>query len=130
MTITKDSAAPLVVVVGSTGIQGGSVIRELARSDKPYRIRALTRNSTKSAAQELSKLGAEVYAVDIVVGNEQAVRDAFIGGHIIFVSRMAAFHINRLNSNVPSKIMTNFWEHANMGRVRFPPFTIDVIRVS
>ena len=86
MTIVKDSAAPLVVVVGATGIQGGSVIRELAKSDKPYRLRGLTRDATKPAAQELVKQGVEVYTANIVVGNEEAVKDAFKGGDVIFVS--------------------------------------------
>ena len=93
MTITKDSTAPLVVVVGSTGIQGGSVIHELAKSDKPYRIRALTRNATKPAALELAKLGAEVYTVDIIIGNEQSVNEAFKGGDIVFVSRQTTLSV-------------------------------------
>ena len=91
MTIVKNSTAPLVIVVGSTGVQGGSVIRELARSDKPYRIRALTRNPAKPAAQELEKLGAEVYSVDIAVSNEQAVKEAFRGGNVIFVREQTIF---------------------------------------
>ncbi|KAF7326373.1 NmrA domain-containing protein [Mycena venus] len=48
MTITQDSSAPLVAVVGATGIQGGSVIDALAESTKPYRIRGFTRDATKA----------------------------------------------------------------------------------
>lgn len=85
MTIVKDTSVPLVVVVGATGIQGGSVIRALAASDKSYRIRGLTRDASKPAAQELAKLGIEVHAVNLVVQNAPAVKAAFKGADIAFV---------------------------------------------
>lgn len=84
-------------MVGATGVQGGSVIRELARSDKPYRIRGLTRDPTKPAAQALAKEGVEVRAVNIVLGSEKAVQEAFKGGDVVF-------------------IVTNFWEHLDKSR--------------
>ncbi|EJD41758.1 NAD(P)-binding protein [Auricularia subglabra TFB-10046 SS5] len=92
MTIVKESSAPLVVVVGSTGAQGGSVVRELARSDKEYRVRGLTRDATKPAAEKLKELGVEVHQVNLVVENAPAVKDAFKGAYAAF-------------------IVTNFWEH-------------------
>lgn len=73
MTITQDSSAPLVVVVGSTGSQGGSVIRALADSDRPYRIRGLTRDTSTDAAKELRKYGVEMIAVDTPPRKEQIV---------------------------------------------------------
>lgn len=88
MTITSDISAPLVVIVGATGVQGGSVIRNLIQSDKPYRLRGLTRDATKPAAQELKSQGVDVFAVSVAVGNEAAVREAFRGADVVFVCRL------------------------------------------
>ncbi|KAJ7438274.1 NAD(P)-binding protein [Mycena galericulata] len=92
MTITQNLSAPLVAVVGATGNQGGSVIKALEESDKPYRIRGFTRDATKPVAQELSKKGVEVVTVSLVVGNDKKVYEAFDGANYTF-------------------LMTNFWEH-------------------
>ncbi|KZV80219.1 NAD(P)-binding protein [Exidia glandulosa HHB12029] len=97
MTIVQDTTAPLVVVVGATGIQGGSVIRTLAASDKPYRIRGLTRDASKPAAKSLVQEGIEVHTVNLVVENASAVKAAFQGADIAF-------------------LVTNFWEHLDMAR--------------
>ncbi|CZR49831.1 uncharacterized protein FPRO_16039 [Fusarium proliferatum ET1] len=61
MTISSDSTAPLIAVVGLTGLQGGSVINNLVTSDKVYRIRGPTRDANKEAAQTLAKRGVEVF---------------------------------------------------------------------
>ncbi|KZV94018.1 NAD(P)-binding protein [Exidia glandulosa HHB12029] len=97
MTLSSQPSAPLVVVVGATGFQGGSVVRELIASDKPYRLRGLTRDDTKPAAQAMMELGVEVVAVTISVGNEAAVLRAFHGADIVFS-------------------VTNFWEHLDVSR--------------
>ena len=88
MTITQDPTAPLVAVVGATGVQGGSAIRELARSDKAYRIRGFTRDPTKPAAEEIKKIGVEVVKADFLHENAQDVKDAFKGADIAFVRRL------------------------------------------
>ncbi|KAJ7133503.1 NAD(P)-binding protein, partial [Mycena epipterygia] len=90
MTITQNSSAPLVAVVGATGIQGGSVIKALEESDRPYCIRAFTRDATKPATQELVKKGVEVIAISLVVENTKEVHQAFL--------------------------MTNFWEHMDVDK--------------
>ncbi|KAF7340425.1 NmrA domain-containing protein [Mycena venus] len=97
MTITQDPSAPLVTVVGATGVQGGSVVRALAQSDKPYHVRGLTRDAAKPAAQELVKLGVEVFAVSLVVVNKDQVYQAFSGANFAF-------------------LVTNFWEHVDVNR--------------
>ncbi len=86
MTITQDPAAPLVAVVGATGIQGGSVINALVESDRPYRIRGFTRDPSKQAAQDLVKRGVEVVGVNLVVENKGQVFKAFEGATFSFVS--------------------------------------------
>ena len=65
MTIVKTLSAPLFAVVGATGTQGGSIIRALQASAKQYRVRAITRDTSKPAAQELEALGCELRAADV-----------------------------------------------------------------
>ncbi|KAJ7026708.1 NAD(P)-binding protein [Mycena alexandri] len=97
MPITSSVAAPLVLVVGATGNQGGSVIQALAESGRPYRIRGLTRDVTKPAAQRLTNQGVEMVNVSLTVENEGGVKAAFTGANIAF-------------------IVTNFWEHMDTKR--------------
>ncbi|KAG9003537.1 hypothetical protein FRB94_003057 [Tulasnella sp. JGI-2019a] len=92
MTITQDTSAPLVAVVGATGIQGGSVINALAESDRPYRIRGFTRDTNKETAQRLTKQGVEMLSVNLTVENKVQVFKAFQGAAFAFT-------------------MTNYWEH-------------------
>ncbi|KAG8859563.1 hypothetical protein FRB96_004447 [Tulasnella sp. 330] len=84
MTISQDPSAPLVAVVGATGNQGGSVIRHLEASPKPYRIRGFTRDTSKSSAQELSTKGVEMMAVSLTVESSNAVFQAHQGVNIAF----------------------------------------------
>jgi uncharacterized protein YbjT (DUF2867 family) len=58
-------APSLCAVVGATGQQGGSVARTLLAHPDRYRVRALTRDPSKPAAQKLSEAGAEVYRCDV-----------------------------------------------------------------
>jgi len=57
------SVLKLVVVVGGTGTQGGSVISALSK-DPAYRIRAITRNTASASAQNLAAQGIEIVAAD------------------------------------------------------------------
>ncbi|KAJ7074463.1 NAD(P)-binding protein [Mycena amicta] len=97
MTITQDLQAPLVVVAGITGNQGGSVVRALAESEKPYRIRGLTRDVTKHAAQEFAAAGADVVAVSLTSDNVAGARDVCAGADVVFA-------------------VTNYWEHVDVNR--------------
>ncbi|KAJ7619286.1 NAD(P)-binding protein [Roridomyces roridus] len=97
MTITDATSAPLVAVVGATGIQGGSVVKALEESDKAYRIRAFTRDGSKPTAQALASRGVEVVNVSLVLENKDKVFEAFQGAKMAF-------------------LVTNFWEHADPGR--------------
>ena len=96
MTISQDLSAPLVVVVGATGTQGGSVIKALADSDKPYRIRGLTRDPSKPAALKLKAQGVEFFSVSISVDNADKVHKAFEGANFAFVSPLYSFLSNSL----------------------------------
>nr|GAT49525.1 predicted protein [Mycena chlorophos] len=97
MTVSPSPTAPLVAVVGATGLQGGSVIAALEASDRPYRIRAFTRDARKAAAQKLAARGVELVELSLTVENAEQVKAAFVGADFIF-------------------LMTNFWEHTDMHR--------------
>ncbi|KAG8849969.1 hypothetical protein FRB96_000574 [Tulasnella sp. 330] len=97
MTITQDKSAPLVAVVGATGVQGGSVILALSESKDPYRIRGFTRDTNKETAQKLSKDGVEMIAVNLTVENKEKVFEAFQGADFAFA-------------------VTNYWEHMTKDR--------------
>jgi uncharacterized protein YbjT (DUF2867 family) len=86
MTITQSEQAPLIIVVGATGNQGGSVLNHLRESDKEYRIRALTRDSTKPKAKEIEATGAQTFQIDLKPENKDKMLEAFSGAHAIFVS--------------------------------------------
>ena len=83
MTITQDSPVPLFAVIGSTGTQGRSVIKALEESTKPYRVRAITRDTSKPAAQNLAKIGCDVVNAD--VEDVESLKKAFRGASYAFL---------------------------------------------
>jgi uncharacterized protein YbjT (DUF2867 family) len=86
-----DPNAPLLVVFGATGQQGGGLVRAvLVREHPDYRIRAVTRQPSGDRARELTSLGAEVVAADL--DDAASVAEAMRGADAAFC-------------------VTNFWEH-------------------
>jgi len=83
--ITADASAPLVVVVGATGNQGGSVIQALSESEKSYRIRGITRDTNKESAKSLEKKGVEMVAVTLSLDNKESTYKAFEGATVAFL---------------------------------------------
>lgn len=58
--------AKLITVFGSTGNQGGSVVRAIlnhSELSKEWKIRGITRNANKPDAQALVKQGVEMVSV-------------------------------------------------------------------
>ncbi len=89
MTISKDASVPLFTVVGATGGQGGSTVRALQASSKPYRVRAITRDASKPAAKELQALGCEI--VEVNVNTADGAKKAFEGADVAFVMTHTEF---------------------------------------
>lgn len=87
---------PLVVIVGVTGNQGGSVARTLLSIHK-YRLRGLTRDPSKSSAKALQEQGVEIVKADI--GNREDLCRAFQGAYVVFA-------------------VTDFWAHKDGQRER------------
>lgn len=82
MTITSSADAPLFVVVGATGTQGRSIIDAISADSKEYRVRGITRDPSKSNAQDLAKLGVEVVPGD--VDDATSIEKAFQGAEVAF----------------------------------------------
>ncbi|KAL2814132.1 hypothetical protein BJX63DRAFT_420923 [Aspergillus granulosus] len=71
----------LVVVVGATGTQGGSVVDALLQ-DPNYRVRGLTRKPDSDPAKALAAKGAEIVAADL--DDESSLVAAFKDANVIF----------------------------------------------
>ncbi|KAG5804166.1 hypothetical protein H9Q74_011106 [Fusarium xylarioides] len=84
-----------VVVIGATGLQGGSVVRTLAKSQDRYNIRGLTRNISSPKAEALKELGIEMHQAD--VDDPESLQRAFEGANAIFA-------------------MTDFWQHMSAAK--------------
>ncbi|KAL0575709.1 hypothetical protein V5O48_006269 [Marasmius crinis-equi] len=71
----------LIVVIGVTGNQGGSVAFRFLK-DPAYRVRGLTRNPNSPAAQALVAKGIEIVQADL--NDVQTLISAFAGANLIF----------------------------------------------
>lgn len=85
-------SSKLIVVFGATGVQGGSVIKTILADEslsKEYKIRGITRDPKKPAAQELASKGVELVNADL--SSRSSVDAALKDAHTVF-------------------LVTNFWE--------------------
>ncbi|KAF8336244.1 uncharacterized protein EI90DRAFT_3014058 [Cantharellus anzutake] len=71
----------IIAVIGSTGLQGGSVVRSLL-ADGTFAVRALTRNVNGDAATKLKAAGAEVVSADLE--DVESLKKAFRGAYGVF----------------------------------------------
>ena len=76
-----DTKKKLVVVVGATGNQGGSVARRFLQ-DPQYAVRGLTRNPTSAASQELVALGVDMVQAEL--DDVASLEAAFAGANVIY----------------------------------------------
>ncbi|KAL0941983.1 NmrA-like family protein [Colletotrichum truncatum] len=83
MSSTDDKK--VLVVLGATGNQGGSVVRTFLNDPvlaSQWHVRGTTRNASSVAAVELSKLGAEMVSASLY--SEAELRSAFTDATAIF----------------------------------------------
>ncbi|KAK5171423.1 uncharacterized protein LTR77_004567 [Saxophila tyrrhenica] len=71
----------LIVIIGITGNQGGSVANVFLK-DPEWRIRGLTRDSSSAASQQLASRGIEVVRADL--HDPSTLAPAFKGANLIF----------------------------------------------
>lgn len=92
------ASTKLIVILGATGRQGGSVVDTFLR-EPGWRVRGLTRNSSSTSAQSLTKRGVEV--VEAEMNSPDTLKTAFRDANAIFA-------------------VTNFWD-AFFSSVESPP---------
>ncbi|KAJ6624891.1 hypothetical protein B0H10DRAFT_2430620 [Mycena sp. CBHHK59/15] len=109
MTISHNLSTPLAVLVGITGLQGGSVARDLIESEKPYRLCGLKREVTKPAAQAFAKQGVEVVGVSLTVDDAANVSKAFAGADIAFIVTNFNEHLDKQRETAEGKLLRRFW---------------------
>lgn len=76
----------LITVFGATGNQGGSVIRAILADtalSKEFKIRGITRDVSKPAAQALAGQGVEMKTADM--SNKSSLLEAIRGSHTVFL---------------------------------------------
>ncbi|KAK4944642.1 hypothetical protein LTR10_016076 [Elasticomyces elasticus] len=71
----------LLVVIGATGTQGGSVV-ETFINDPSWKIRGVTRSTSSSRAKKLSARGVEMVEADL--DNPKSLSAAFEGANVIY----------------------------------------------
>ncbi|PQE28225.1 hypothetical protein CJF30_00010919 [Rutstroemia sp. NJR-2017a BBW] len=98
--------AKLIVILGITGNQGGSVAARFLR-DSNFTIRGITRNPSSTAAQNLSAQGIQIVQADLE--DPASLVSAFRGANIIFS-------------------VTNYWEtfYSPSGRARTAELGISI----
>lgn len=75
------SSSKLIVIVGATGNQGGSVANEFLK-EPGWTVRALTRDTSSTKSQALVARGAEVVQANIDA--PETLSAAFLGANAIF----------------------------------------------
>ena len=77
--------ANILTIFGATGQQGGSIVDYVINDpelSKQYKVRAITRDLTSSAAQTLLQKGVEVVKADS--DDQESLKQAMQGAHTVF----------------------------------------------
>ena len=77
----------LLVVIGATGQQGGSVVQTVLADpqlSKEYKIRGTCRDPSKANAQAIAQKGVEMVAADAT--DPASLQKAFAGAHAVYAS--------------------------------------------
>ena len=85
----------LLVVFGATGQQGGSVLNHILKTpvlSQQFKLRAITRDINKPAAQALQAKGIEVMSGDI--DNKASLTPVLAGAHSVFATTVSIYQEN------------------------------------
>ncbi|OKL61201.1 hypothetical protein UA08_03151 [Talaromyces atroroseus] len=94
----------LIVVVGATGYQGSSVVKQFLTLEN-WRVRAVTRQPSSPAARALASTGAEVVKADL--SDPSSLSTAFDGAHSIFVNTDFWGHYLKMQTGTEHKDVNN-----------------------
>jgi uncharacterized protein YbjT (DUF2867 family) len=75
----------LLVIIGATGNQGGSVIKSILadpNASKQFKLRGVTRDVSKDSAKALTAQGVEMVAADL--GDKASLVKAFEGAYGVY----------------------------------------------
>ncbi|KAI9505809.1 hypothetical protein GGI25_001217 [Coemansia spiralis] len=72
-----------VAIIGATGLQGGSVLRSLYKTDK-YKLIAVTRNVTSQSAKAIKEKYPDVELVQADLDDVESLKNAFKGADTVF----------------------------------------------
>jgi uncharacterized protein YbjT (DUF2867 family) len=105
-----------IVVVGSTGAQGGGLVRAILNDpDHEFNVRAITRDVSSDKAKELVKLGAEVVAGDL--DDPESIKKAFKGAYGAFCVTFFWNHFSPEKEQANAKAMAEAAGHAGIQHV-------------
>jgi uncharacterized protein YbjT (DUF2867 family) len=102
----------LITVFGATGNQGGSVIDAIladGQLSKEFKVRGITRDTSKKSAQELAKRGVEVVAVRLHLSSPNSINKSLImdvQANLGSVDSLTA----AIEGSHTVFLVTNYWE--------------------
>ena len=106
----------IIAVVGSTGAQGGGLVRAILNDkDGGFTARALVRDVNSDKAKELAKLGAEVVAAD--VDDPQSLVKAFSGAYGAYCVTFYWAHLSPEKENAHAMALARAAKQANLQHV-------------
>jgi nucleoside-diphosphate-sugar epimerase len=101
-------AAKLIVVLGATGNQGGSVVKTLL-NDPEWKIRGISRNASSEASEKLKAQGVEMVSASL--DDVASLEKAFQGAYAIFsVTDFWGLYFNpATHAGKPADVAANEW---------------------
>ncbi len=100
-----DKTGKIILVTGATGQQGGATTKHILRDG--WKVKALVRDESKPAAQEIKKLGAELVVGDMA--DSSSIDKALNGVYGIFS-------------------VQNFWQHGYEGELKQAKIVADAAK--
>ena len=109
-------AKKLIAVVGSTGAQGGGLVRAIqSDASGEFAVRALTRDVNSEKAKELARLGAEVVTAD--VDDVESLKRAFAGAYGAYCVTFYWAHMSPEREKSQAEAMAEAAKHAGLQHV-------------